>query len=132
MVVGYASWIPVNPFFLHMHLSLLISHLTVYRSHIKMVKREYQEIEDEDDIDSLTPDTKIKEEVINDTIVTISSAKTTPKKKSKSQSSKSTDGVESPDTPKTKSPAKSVSPSTSKSMTCKKRRLMEAMVPIRG
>jgi len=116
MVVGYASWIPVNPFSMHMHLSLLVFHLTLYLINNKMVKREYQEIEDEDDIDSLTPDTRIKEEVIRDNIVTISSATATPKKRAKSQSSKSTDqgqgggDGECPNTPKSKSPAKSVSP----------------------
>jgi hypothetical protein len=81
-----------------------------------MVKREYQSIDDEDNPDSLTPITKVKEEIIQDKDTVISSAKTTPRKKPKSQSSRSTDpGNEngdggSPTTPKSKSPAKSVSP----------------------
>jgi len=76
-----------------------------------MVKREYQEVKDEDEIDSLTPNSKIKKEIVEDRSVTISSAKTPPKETAKTQSSKSTGGVEGPDTPKSKSPAKSVSPS---------------------
>jgi hypothetical protein len=75
-----------------------------------MVKREYQEIDVEDNTDSLTPITSIKKEVVQNKLVAISSANTTPKKKARSQSSKSTDGGEGPDTPKSKSPAKSVSP----------------------
>ena len=75
-----------------------------------MVKREYQEIDDEDDTNPLTPINKIKTEIVQDKAVPISSAITTPKKKAKSQSSKSTDGGEGSDTPKSKSPAKSVSP----------------------
>jgi hypothetical protein len=83
-----------------------------------MVKREYQSIEDGADTDSLTPITKIEKEIIQDKDTketSISSALTTPRKKAKSQSSKSTDeGVgEGPTTPKSKSPAKSVSPVTS-------------------
>jgi hypothetical protein len=80
-----------------------------------MVKREYQSIDDEEDPDSLTPITNIKKEIIQDKDTIISSAKTTPRKKAKSQSSKSTDAGEGddPNTPKPKSPAKSVSPLTS-------------------
>jgi hypothetical protein len=78
--------------------------------HTEMVKREHQEIDDGDDTGSITPITRIKKEVVQDSDITISSAIKTPKKRSKSQSSKSTDGGEGPDTPKSKSPAKSVSP----------------------
>jgi hypothetical protein len=78
--------------------------------HTEMVKREHQEIDDGDDTGSITPITRIKKEVVQDSDITISSVITTPKKKAKSQSSKSTDGGEGPDTPKSKSPAKSVSP----------------------
>jgi hypothetical protein len=96
-----------------------------------MVKREYQEIGDEDDIDSLTPITRIKKEVVQDKSVAISSAITTPKKKSKSQSSKSTDEGEGPDTPKSKSPAKSVSPLYLYLIILSREVLMRAMVPLR-
>jgi hypothetical protein len=91
---------------MHLSLSSDISFLI----HTEMVKREHQEIDDEDDTGSITPITRIKKEVVQDSDITISSAITTPKKKAKSQSSKSTDGGEGPDTPKSKSPAKSVSP----------------------
>jgi hypothetical protein len=91
---------------MHMHLPLALSQLITYYIHTKMIKREYQEVDREDDTDSLTPITRIKKEIIQDNNITISSANTTPKKKSKS---KSTDGGEGPDTPKSKSPAKSVS-----------------------
>jgi hypothetical protein len=95
-----------------------------------MVKREYQEIEDEDNTDSFTPITKIKKDIVQDKL-TISSAKTTPKKKPKSQSSKSTDGGEGPDIPKSKSPAKSVSPLHLYLIILSREVLMKAMVPIR-
>lgn len=95
---------------MHMHSPLSMSHLIPSQLHIRMVKREYQEIEKEDDIDTLTPITKIKKEIFQDKDMIISSALTTPKKKAKSQSLKSNDGGEGPDTPKSKSPAKSVSP----------------------
>ena len=81
-----------------------------------MIKREYQEIDDGDDTDSLTTTTKVKKEIVQDSNMAISSAKTTPKKRAKSPSLKSTDhgkgegDGESPNTPKSKSPAKSVSP----------------------
>ena len=96
-----------------------------------MIKREYQEIEDEDDTDSLTPITKIKKEIAQDKDMIISSAVTTPKKRSKSQSSKSTDGGEGPDTPKSKSPAKSVSPLYLCLIILSREVLMKAMVTIR-
>jgi len=75
-----------------------------------MVKREYQKIKDEDNTDSLTTITDVKNEIIEDDNMVISSAKTPPKKRAKSQSHKSSDQQEGLDTPKSKSPAKSVSP----------------------
>jgi hypothetical protein len=99
---------------MHMHppSSLLTSRLIPYRIHVEMIKREYQEIDVEDNTDSLTPITTIKKEIIQDNNIPISSAKTTPKKRAKPQSSKSIDEGEreGPMTPKSKSPAKSVSP----------------------
>lgn len=74
-----------------------------------MVKREYQGFEVEDVTNSLTPITKVKNEIIQDDDMVISSAKTPPKKRAKAQSHKSSDQEEGLDTPKSKSPAKSVS-----------------------
>jgi len=75
-----------------------------------MVKREYQDIQNEDDTNSLAPITKVKTEIITDDNMVISSAKTPPKKRAKLQSCKSGDQGEGPNTPKSKSQAKSVSP----------------------
>jgi len=75
-----------------------------------MVKREYQDIQNDHDTNSLAPITKVKTEIIRDDNMVISSAKTPPKKRAKSQSCKSSNQGEGPNTPKSKSPAKSVSP----------------------
>lgn len=76
-----------------------------------MVKREYQDIEDEDEADNSPTTTSVKQESIFNETMTLTSAKTTPKKKAKSSPSKSSKDVdleEEGNTPKS-SPAKGVS-----------------------
>jgi hypothetical protein len=104
-----------------------------FSSLIKMVKREYREIEDEDETASPTPFV-VKDEP-NDRIIL--SALITPKKKANSTSTKSTKSTKEgevgdrPPTPKSKSPAKSVCPSHSHCTTSIKADQGE-MVVVRG
>lgn len=90
---------------------ILPSVSLTHHHYLKMVKREYQDIEDEDEADYSPTTTSVKQESIFNEIMTPTSAKTTPKKKLKSSPSKSSKDVdleEEGNTPKS-SPAKGVS-----------------------